>query len=347
MSIDLSEMPARLEVMLKKRLPNARTISVTDFERMTGGYSRVMSKFTATIDGETKRFVSRADAPPGQSLFDTDRVQEWEVLSALTKDGRAPMPKALFFDADGSELGEKTIILEFIEGEPFIAPLRRTGEEARAAQAAQLCDLLASIHSVTPEVLPASMQHRGDWNSYVDSLIAKWRQTEREHVERDPFFRYMASWLEDNKPEPLPLALVHGEFQISNTVLNADGRLLAVDWEFTHVGDPREDLGWCKWVGAMQPPDLIGYNEAQFLARYRERTSLSEKVINPASIAYFSILSAINVWQGFSKQQRAYVEGSNRNIGTAYSLAVLITAHEGWCQAAGLAAGATMKKATS
>lgn len=344
MSFDAGEMPARLEAMLQRRLPHAKTIKVGDFERMTGGYSRIMSKFTATIDGEKKRFVSRADSPPGQALFDTDRVQEWEILSALSADGRAPMPKALYFDADGSELGAKTIILEFVEGESFITHVRGTAEDQRAAQSMRLCDLLADIHSVAPDALPASIEHPTDWNRYVDSLIDMWRQVEAEHVESDPFFRYMATWLEDNRPEPAPLTLVHGEFQISNAMAGSDGRLLAVDWEFAHIGDPREDLGWCKWVGAMQPPDLIGLDEARFLARYRERTGLSEKVINSVSLAYFSILSAIHVWQGFSKQQRAYVEGVNRNIGTAYSLAVLVTAHEGWGHASGLMSGGTKQE---
>jgi aminoglycoside phosphotransferase (APT) family kinase protein len=326
----------RLEAFLGGRLNDATTITVSDYQNLIGGYSRIMSTFTATIDGREQRFVSRADGPPGQALFDTDRDAEWELLSALTADGRAPMPRALFYDADGSELGAKTIILEYADGAPFMAQVRGTGDDltARTAHADKLCDLVADIHRVDPATLPTSLERPTSWDSYVDSLIGVWRRVEHEHVESDPFFRYMATWLDDNRPEPAPLTLVHGEFQGSNAVTDANGTLLAVDWEFAHIGDPREDLGWCKWVGAMQPPDLIGHDEERFLARYRERSGLSERVINPLTLAYFSILPAIRVWEGFSKQQRAFVERTNRNIGTGYSLAVLVSAHEGWCQAA-------------
>ena len=42
----------------------------------------------------------------------------------------------------------------------------------------------------------------------------------------------------------MPLALVHGDCQPSN-VLVADGAdPLVIDWEFAHIGDPREDIGY-------------------------------------------------------------------------------------------------------
>jgi aminoglycoside phosphotransferase (APT) family kinase protein len=333
MSFDARDMAERLEGFLRRRLPDASAITVSDCELMTGGYSRIMSRFTATIDGETQEFVARADSEPGQALFDTDRTLEWEILSALTEDGATPMPKALFYDEDGSELGAKTIVLEMIDGEPFLKLLRATGNEARPDQADALCTLVAEIHGVNTAVLPPSVERPPDWNTYVDSLIEEWRRVERDHAESDPFFRYMARWLDENRPAPAPLTLVHGEFQTSNVVVDSSRRALAVDWEFAHIGDPREDLGWCKFVAAMQPPDLIGHDEPRFLERYRSLSGLGENVINPLTIAYFSILPSIRVWQGFSKQQRAFVEGVGAHMMMAYSLSVLVTAHEGWMQA--------------
>ena len=74
--------------------------------------------------------------------------------------------------------------------------------------------------------------------------------------------RYVAAWLEHNRPPEVPMTLVHGEFQPGNVMVGGDGRLVAVDWEFAHVGDPREDLGWALWVESIQPPALIGLHEA-------------------------------------------------------------------------------------
>ena len=61
-------MPGRLEAFLADAEADATDISVTNFEPMTGGYSRVMARFDlkwrrAGLD-ETRSLVWRADPPP-------------------------------------------------------------------------------------------------------------------------------------------------------------------------------------------------------------------------------------------------------------------------------------------
>jgi aminoglycoside phosphotransferase len=50
--------------------------------------------------------------------------------------------------------------------------------------------------------------------------------------------------------------LVHGDFGPHNVLLDpATCAVTAVvDWEFTHVGDPVEDLAWCEWTVRMHHP---------------------------------------------------------------------------------------------
>lgn len=51
--------------------------------------------------------------------------------------------------------------------------------------------------------------------------------------------------------------LVHGDFGPNNLLLDpATAEVIAVvDWEFTHVGKPVEDLAWCEWIVRMHHPD--------------------------------------------------------------------------------------------
>jgi aminoglycoside phosphotransferase (APT) family kinase protein len=52
-------------------------------------------------------------------------------------------------------------------------------------------------------------------------------------------------WLRQNEP-PLPerLVLLHGDFRIGNMMVDRQGLSGVLDWEFAHIGDPAQDLGW-------------------------------------------------------------------------------------------------------
>ena len=328
-----SDLTARLEAFLAHRIPAVESISVGDLVALPGGYSRQMTRFTATLDGSPRNMILRADADDGAAPIETDRALEWDLLSALTRQGGAPMPDALFADPTGDELGSKAIILDFVAGGPFLSRVRAGTEDQLAHHSQALCDLAADIHLIDIANLPTAVERPLDWNAYVDELIDLWRRTESELSESIPMLRYVAAWLEHNRPPEVPMTLVHGEFQPGNVMVGGDGRLVAVDWEFAHVGDPREDLGWALWVESIQPPALIGRDPDGFCAHYRDRIGLSDHEVNPLTIAYFSIVSAIRVFGGLLRTQQDYIDGTNTDLRTAFLFNADITAFERWLQA--------------
>ena len=331
--LNADEMSRKLEKFFARRLPEAKSIKVSDCSLMTGGYSCVTSQFVANIDGTSTRYIARADAPASQAVVKSDRLREWTILSALTKIGTAPVPKARYADEDGSELGAITLILDFAEGGSFLTKLRATGEDQRERQTHAMCDLAAAIHATDISQLPDCMERPQDWNSYIDGLIALWKKTEAELSDSIPMLRYMAAWLDQNRPPPAPLSLVHGEFQSSNQVLDRTGKLLAIDWEFPHIGDPREDIGWCIWVESVQPPALITRDIAAFCQRYCQRSGLSAEIVNPLTVAYFSILPSIRVFAEVLRQKQAFSEGSNKSMQNGYLVGAVASAYEGWFNA--------------
>jgi thiamine kinase-like enzyme len=42
---------------------------------------------------------------------------------------------------------------------------------------------------------------------------------------------------------PVPLGLVHEDFQVANVLLGNDGNDVLIDWELAHIGDPRRTSG--------------------------------------------------------------------------------------------------------
>ena len=71
--------------------------------------------------------------------------------------------------------------------------------------------------------------------------------------------------------------LVHGDFGPQNMLFDARYRVAAVvDWEFSHVGDPIEDLAWAEWIVRTHHPDLA-YALGALFDGYGSRPSWAER----------------------------------------------------------------------
>ena len=73
------------------------------------------------------------------------------------------------------------------------------------------------------EEAPACLEVPASWDDYIDARIQYWVDAEKRHVDRDPFMRLIASYLRSNRPPPVPLGLVHGDFQVANVLVGATG----------------------------------------------------------------------------------------------------------------------------
>ncbi len=308
----------RLEAFLQKRCPGGDTLKVTDYEPITGGYSRAMARAWVEDRDGRRGYVVRADPPPGQSILDTDRSLEWELLTCLSSSGEIPLPKPLWFDATGDELGSPAIVMEMVQGESLIGSARRRDPSEHLAMAMPFCEAGAKIHRFDIANLPAHVEVPTLWDDYIESRIQEWVDAERAYADANPFMRLIAAYLRANKPAPAPLSLVHGDFQIANILIADDGSYYVVDWELAHVGDPREDLGWMMFASVTQPPDVIAEDPEAFYSRYRELTGLSEEVVNPAAIDYFTVLAAGTVFIPVIQQLQSVITGESTGMTLTY-----------------------------
>jgi aminoglycoside phosphotransferase (APT) family kinase protein len=326
------DMAERLQRLLCRRL-STNDVEVTEVQPLTGGYGSVIARFEAAIDARTSRLVLRANLPPDRVPVVTDRAREWDLVSALSAADGFPIPKAWFFDSDGPELGSPAMIVDFIDGETLQMRADRSADAEHPALADHLCDLAATLVATDLKILPATVERPRSWSDYVASHIDEWRMAASEHVEPDPFLGYMASWLEHNVPPEAPLALVHGDLQAPNVMIDGEERWLLIDWEFGHIGDPREDMGSLQFNELARPPGLFTLDPLRFCERYRDRTGLGVDVINPATIAYFSILPFARTLRSVLRQVRGLLDGTNHSFVSAYAVGVLATLHEHWLAA--------------
>jgi aminoglycoside phosphotransferase (APT) family kinase protein len=307
----------------------AAGVDITDCSPVTGGNNHTTTRFTAHIDGAEFSLVSRSEFPTGRILTASNRDLEWAVLRHLTETGASFIAAARWYDHDGSIMGTKTVISDFVPAKNLVStwPVADSAERGRLTD--RVVDLAVSIAQVDTEPLPALMTRPTSWDTYIDDMIDEWRRTEARMDEPEPFLRYVAAWLELNRPAPAPFVLVHGDFQAPN-MLVTDDHLIAVDWELPHIGDIREDLAWLQMLDGMSAEPIYRGNEDYILSRFRELTGLGEDVINQRSIAYFSILSITRTASMVYEQITAMVRGDNTSINVAYSSFVLATHHAQW-----------------
>jgi aminoglycoside phosphotransferase (APT) family kinase protein len=133
-----------------------------------------------------------------------------------------------------------------------------TGGAARVEPALQrsLAAIVARLHNVPPltELAENPMFDAGLWEKSASectrAYIATWhRQFMAARHSPAPALQGLFHWLLENIPQSDAAAtLIHGDIGFHNLLFH-EGRMSAVlDWEFGHVGDPAEDLGYIRSV---------------------------------------------------------------------------------------------------
>ena len=200
-------------------------------------------------------------------------------------------------------------------------------------------DTLAAVPAVDVGLLPMALARPSSWEAYMSTVNQSWPEAEKAMVESSPIMRYLGAWLDAHRPPPMPLVLQHGDLQPANILLDpTDGSHRLIDWEYAHIGDQREDLGWYVAYSAVATPSLYGFDPEAFLARYREKTGAGELYVNQATVGYFSVVSAVKVFSQIVQAADSMGQGKTNGIMTTYNINAATNGHMNFMAAcAGLA----------
>jgi aminoglycoside phosphotransferase (APT) family kinase protein len=322
----VSDQPSadRLERFLAVVAPELQA-TVVSYRPISGGYSRVTAVAeirTASGVGET--LVLRSDPPEGEGVFASDRDDEWTLLQALRDVDTVVIPRPRWYDPTGEHLGSKTIVMDHVTGTPLQLSL---GPDTDVASARTIfLEVAAALQRTPLDALPASMARPASWDSYLDSAIDIYARAEREIADCSPIIRYVTAWLRANRPPPVPLGVVHGDYQPGN-LLVSDGRPpVVIDWEFTRIGDPREDVGY--YSESPLPNSLYAADPESFLAQYRELTGFSEAQVNADVMRYFFILGMAGLFVQMMKGADGLSRGQRKSVMTPFLVNSLCYFHE-------------------
>ncbi len=108
---------------------------------------------------------------------------------------------------------------------------------------------------------------------------------------------------------------MHGDFRVGNVMVGADGLVGVLDWEFSRIGDPIEDLAWPlvrSWRFGVDAREMGGVGDrAPYVAAYAEA---SGRTVDPAHVVFWEIMGNVKWAIGTIAQAHRHLSGQARSV---------------------------------
>ena len=263
---------------------------------LAGGASK--QAWAVDVDGE--ELLLRRAAGGVIHRFTLLLEQEFRVLEAAYEAGvKVPRPVAYYSDLGGRE----AFAMERVHGETIG---RRIVRDPPPGLVLELAEELARVHEIPHSRVPFL---RGS------DPVTRMEQELHSVDEPHPAIEYGIAWLRERAPEPLPDVVCHGDFRIGNVAVDEQGLVALLDWEFAHIGDPRDDLAWPlvrAWRFGALDRHVGGVGDlGPYLDRYRELTDLN---VSAADLYWWEVLGNVKWAVGCLTQSRRHLDGQERSV---------------------------------
>ena len=225
---------------------------------------------------------------------------EFEVLRAAHEAGvKVPQPIAYYPDLGGRE----AFAMERVHGETIG---RRIVRNPPPQLPLQIAEELARIHAIPRERLP---------------FLQATDPVQRMRVELDtvdephPAIELGLTWVAERLRHDAELVVTHGDWRIGNLVVDDDGLVAVLDWEFAHLADPAEDVAWPlvrAWRFGADDLRLGGVGEVEpYLERYNERTG---RALTQEELYVWEVFGNVKWAVGCLTQARRHLNGVDRSV---------------------------------
>ena len=214
-------------------------------ELISGGRSNL----TFCVYDDAQRWVLRRPPLHGLTPSAHDMAREYRVVAALSETG-VPVAEAVAVCTDDTVLGAQFAIVRYVDGR--VVRTRDElgalgGPEAIDRCADSLIQVLVDLHAVEPESV--GLADFGRPQGYLERQVRRWggqwQYVRLPDDPRDADVERLHSALSQAIPEGSRTSIVHGDYRIDNTILDAEDAATVravVDWEMSTLGDPLSDV---------------------------------------------------------------------------------------------------------
>ena len=294
-----------------------------DFDLIAGGRSNLTYRVTSASG---RSLALRR--PPTVHILPTahDMVREHTLLLALERGG-VPAPRVHGICTDTSVNEHPFYVMDFVEGIILRdeAGAMAQSAELRAASGAHLAQTLAQLHRVVPA--DVGLSEFAKTENYVARQLKRW-SSQYEQMKCDTvnngLVERVAARLGESIPEQQAGTIVHGDYRLSNTVIDNQGAVKAIlDWEICTLGDPLADVGmmliyWPEPGDALRALTDESPSAAPGFAT-RDELLAAYAAVSPFDLSAISYYRAFAYWrlacilQGVYFRQRGGAGGGNRD----------------------------------
>jgi aminoglycoside phosphotransferase (APT) family kinase protein len=258
------------------------------------------SKEAWAVDAGGERLLVRRAAVGVIHRHTLSLRDEFDVLQAAYESGvKVPRPILYIESLDDRE----AFVMERLEGETIGRRIVRMDVPARLPL--QLAEELAKIHAIPRERVPFLTEARLE--RMVDELD--------EVGEPHPAIELGLWWLREHRPPARTPVVSHGDYRIGNVVVDADGLVGILDWEFAHIDDPVRDLGFGlvrAWRFGVDDKRLGGIADVDaYLERYNELTGID---VRPEELDYWELAGNVAWAVGCLTQAQRHLRGQDRSV---------------------------------
>ncbi len=220
---------------------HAEITTPLEFRLIAGGRSNMT--FTVT-DAAGQRFVLRR--PPLGKLLPSahDMSREHRLMSALAGTP-VPVPVMVGLCQDPAVNERDFYVMRYLDGIVVrdVGIGRSLSEATRTRMSHELIKTLCALHRVDIDAVGLGSLAKRE--GYIERQLKRWSgQWEQSKTRELPLIDLVRDALASRMPPPSPATIAHGDYRLSNCMMNPSGTVAGVlDWELCTLGEPMADLG--------------------------------------------------------------------------------------------------------
>ncbi|HEX7526800.1 MAG TPA: phosphotransferase family protein [Gaiellaceae bacterium] len=277
-----------------------RTVEISEPVLLAGG----ASKEAWAVDAGGEQLLVRRAAVTVMHHHTLTLAQEYAVIEAAFEAGvKVPRPYGYIADLAGRE----AFVMERLEGDTIGRRIVQKEDLATARERlpVQLAEELAKIHAIPAGRLPFLPEAR------LERMVEELDEVDEPH----PAIELGLWWLRENRPPERPAVVNHGDYRIGNVVVDPNGLVGVLDWEFAHLDDPVRDMAFSlvrAWRFGVPEKRLGGIGDVEpFVERYNELTGLD---VRPEELDYWELAGNVAWAIGTLTQAQRHLSGRDRSV---------------------------------
>jgi len=316
---DQAEILVRLTAYLSDQM--GAPVQIIDAQPLAGGASRDSWRLNISApghpDGDQQSLVMRRDL--ASQMFDDalTREQEYRLMAAAYDNG-VQVARMRYLCTDKMVLGSDFFLMDYRPGISVGTRVLRLPElaEARARLPQQMAAQLARIHQIDTaahdlDFLPRPPAGVSPAKAVVEQVYAI---LDGLGV-HNPAWEWSLRWAQRHAPDAPQITFVHGDFRLGNWLVTEDGLSAVIDWEFGHMGDPDEELGYVcmrDWRFGNGAQRFAGLSDRETFLRAYEATS--GRQVDRAAVDWWEIMGNIRWGVICLSQAQRHLSGADPSV---------------------------------